>query len=277
MLLRTVTMRHARVLALASVATLLLLSAVPAGAQSPSAGEASPASGATLEGTHWLLGEIINGDESTPVASGVNASLVLSDGSAGGFGGCNQFVTSYELSGDSLSFGDVASTLIACDEATMAFEDQYFAALGLVASYAIDGTALTLANADGATVLNYTASPPATVEGPWYVTGYNNGAEAVVSPVIGAEPSISFHPDGTVEGFGGCNGFGGGYSVHDDAIAIGPLHSTMIACSDEINAQEVQFLTALEAATTWELSGNTLTLRDDAGAMQVTAVSAIGF
>jgi heat shock protein HslJ len=265
-----------RVLLVLASAAALTLMATPVAAQSPTAGASSPGAEATLEGTYWLLGEIVNGDESTPVASGTNASLVLTDGSAGGFGGCNQFVAPYELSGDSLSFGDIASTLIACDDATMALEDQYYSALGLVASYAIDGTGLTLAGADGATVLSYTASPPATVEGPWYVTGYNNGAEAVVSPVIGAEPSISFHPDGTVEGFGGCNGFGGGYSVHGDAIAIGPLHSTMIACSDEINAQEVQFLTALEAATTWQVQGNTLELRDDAGALQVSAISAIG-
>jgi putative lipoprotein len=124
-------------------------------------------------------------------------------------------------------------------------------------------------------VLSYAASPPASVEGPWYVTGYNNGAEAVVTPIIGSEPSISFHPDGTVEGFGGCNQFGGGYSVDGDTIAIGPLHSTLIACSDEINAQEVQFLMALEAATTWQVQGDALELRDDAG-VQVSAVSAIG-
>src|SRR5262245_18266672 len=265
-------MRHARFLAAASAALLLLVSAASVGAQSPSAGAGSPGSSeVTLEGTYWLLGEIVNGDATTPVASGTNASLILTDGSGGGSGGCNQFVASYELSGDSLSFGEIASTLMACDDATMALEDQYFAALGLVAGYAIDGSALTLTDADGATVLTYAAAPPATVEGPWYVTGYNNGAEAVVSPVIGAEPSISFHPDGTVEGFGGCNSFGGGYSVDGDSIAIGPLHSTLIACSDEINTQEVQFLTALDAATTWSLSGSTLELRDDSGALQVSA------
>ena len=48
----------------------------------------------------------------------------------------------------------------------MAFEDSYITALGSVASYAIDGTTLTLANAEGATVLTYGAAPPATVEGP---------------------------------------------------------------------------------------------------------------
>jgi heat shock protein HslJ len=258
-----------------SIATLLLLSAVPVGAQSPTAGGASRTPEISLEGTHWQLGEIVNEDEVTPVASGVNAWLILTNGSAGGFGGCNQFAASYELSGDSLAFGQIASTLVACDDETNAFEDQYFSALGLVASYAIDGATLSLVDAEGATVLSYAAAPPATVEGPWNVTGYNNGAEAVVSPVIGGEPSITFHPDGTVAGFGGCNQFGGGYSVDGDAIAIGPLHATLIACTDEINTQETQFLAALDSATTWSVSGNTLELRDDSGALQVGAVSAI--
>ena len=98
----------------------------------------------------------------------------------------------------------------------------------------------------------------------------------MVSPIAGAEPSIAFHADGTLDGFGGCNQFGGGYSVDGSAIAIGPLHSTLMSCSEEIDTQEVQLLTALDAATTWTVSGNQLELRDDSGALQVSAVSAIG-
>jgi heat shock protein HslJ len=114
------------------------------------------------------------------------------------------------------------------------------------------------------------------VEGPWLVTGYNNGMEAVVSPQEEGQMSAAFGPDGTVEGFGGCNHFSGGYSVDGKAIAVGPLMSTMMSCGEDVDTAEAQYLVALQAATTWEIVQGRLELRDDAGAMQVAFVSAIG-
>jgi heat shock protein HslJ len=104
----------------------------------------------------------------------------------------------------------------------------------------------------------------------------NNGSGAVSSVPTGVTGAFSFLPDGLIEGFGGCNNFSGQYSVDGDAITIGPLMSTMAACSDEINAFEAQFLTALQNSTTWSVSGGTLDLRDADEALQVNATSAIG-
>ena len=88
-------------------------------------------------------------------------------------------------------------------------------------------------------------------------------------------PSVVFGPDGRVEGFDGCNAFGGGYSVLGTAIAIGPLMSTMKSCGDTIDARSTAFLTALQAATTWSVSAGALDLRDASGAQQVEATSAV--
>ena len=117
---------------------------------------------------------------------------------------------------------------------------------------------------------------PASVEGPWNVTMVNNGNEGVEPAPDGIGATIAFGPEGTVEGFGGCNSFSGGYSVDGDAIAIGPLMSTMMSCGEASDTFEAQYLTALQAATTWSLSAGTLELRDDGGALQVGATSAIG-
>jgi heat shock protein HslJ len=261
-------MRSARNLGAGLVAlTLVTVSAAGAAAQSPATGDG-------LAGSAWLLSEV----GGAPVPSGTDATLVFGDDHAGGFAGCNQFVASYETDGVStLTFGEVATTMIACDDATNEFEQTYLTSLGSVASYVPQDAGLTLVDADGTNVLVYSAGAPASVEGPWIVTGFNNGQEAVVSPATEeTTPSISFQPDGTVEGFSGCNTFGGGYSVDDTAIAIGPLFSTMMSCGEETDTAAAQFLTALEAATTWAVSGSTLELRDDGGALQVSATSAIG-
>jgi len=238
----------------------------------------APSSGAggaksALDGTQWLLGTV----GGAPVVSGTNASLLFEGQQAGGFGGCNQFFASYTTDGSSkLTFGPIGATRKACDTATDAFETAYFSALASVAQYKLSSDALTLSDSGGKAVLEYSAAPAATVEGPWNVTGYNNGKQAVVSVSGDVSLSVAFGPDGHVEGFGGCNNFSGGYSVTGDSIAIGPLMSTMKACSDTIDAQEGEYLTALQAATKWQVQTGTLELRDNGGALQVTASSAIG-
>ncbi len=52
--------------------------------------------------------------------------------------------------------------------------------------------------------------------------------------------------------------------------------ATMMSCGDATDAFEAQYLTALQAATTWAVTSGTLDLRDASGAQQVEATSAIG-
>src|SRR4051812_34060801 len=201
------------------VAGLLVASmASGVGAQSASP-EASGMAGG-LANTAGLLSAI--GD--APVASGTNADLVFTDTEAGGSAGCNRFFATYSTDGAStLTFGPVASSMMFC-EGKMEFEQSYLAALGTVATYAIgtDG-GLTLSDAAGKAVLTYGPQVPATLEGPWNITNVNNGNNGVEPVPDGVSASISFHPDGTVEGFGGCNGFSGGYGVNGNNVTIGPL------------------------------------------------------
>jgi heat shock protein HslJ len=254
------------------VAGLLVASfATGVGAQSASP-EASGMAGG-LANTDWLLATV--GD--APVASGINADLLFTDTDASGFAGCNRFFGTYTSDGVStLTFGPLSTTMIACDDATNAFEQAYLAALGTVSSYSVgaDG-GLTLSDASGKAVLTYGPQVPATLEGPWNVTGVNNGKEAVVSAPAGITASVSFHGDGTVSGFGGCNSFGGGYGVHESTVTIGPLMATMMFC-DNSSEFEGQLLAALENSATWSVTSGNLELRDASGAIQVTATSAIG-
>jgi heat shock protein HslJ len=250
------------------LAAALLVAGLAGGASAQSAAPGG------LAGTSWLLGEV----GGTPVASGTPADILFTDTEVSGSAGCNRFFGSYTTDGSAtLTFGPLATTMMSCGEATDAFEQGYLAALGTVATYAIDGDALTLSDASGTAVLAYSRSAPASVEGPWIATGWNNGNEGVVSPMTDdTAPSLSFHPDGTVDGNGGCNSFSGGYSIHDDAIAIGPLMGTLMSCGDELDTQQAQFTAALEAATTWSITSGSLELRDDSGALQASFRSALG-
>jgi heat shock protein HslJ len=103
-----------------------------------------------LEGTEWTL------------VSGVDApadavpTLLLEDGNASGFSGCNRFAGGYELDGDSLSLGQLAGTSMACEEPQMETELAYTQALASVDAWAVEGGELVLSS-EGAEILRYAA------------------------------------------------------------------------------------------------------------------------
>jgi heat shock protein HslJ len=124
-------------------------------------------------------------------------------------------------------------------------------------------------------VLGYVKAAPQSVVGPWIVLSVNNGTGGVTSVPAGVGGAFSFLENGSVEGFGGCNNFSGSYTVDGESIAIGPLMSTMKACDEATNTFESQLMIALQNSTKWSVSAGKLDLRDDSGAQQVSAETAI--
>lgn len=61
-----------------------------------------------------------------------------------------------------------------------------------------------------------------------------------------------------VAGSGGCNRFKGGFQATNNQLQIGPLASTFKACAEPVMQQERQYLTALQGAQRYELTGDGL-------------------
>jgi len=259
-------MRNIHQVARATLAATLLLSlAGVASAQSPAASSAAP----VLAGTEWNLVSTGSGGTQTPVPTGITATLQIDGTLAGGTSGCNRYMAQVSTT-SGVVFTDVAGTLMACPEPQMTFETAYLAALATVTDYTIADQTLSLTDGSGNAVLVYQAAAPASIEGAWVVTGYNNGKQGVESPPDGVVLTADFTPDGSVSGNGGCNNFNGGYSYTDTTIAIGPLMSTMMACGDPKDTVEQQYLAALQNATVWAINSGSLELRDASGALQVS-------
>lgn len=91
--------------------------------------------------------------------------------------------------------------------------------------------------------------------------------EIMGNPVAGAViPTLSFVESGEVAGNGGCNGYGGTYTVDANALTIAGVVSTMMACEDQaLTTQESNFLSGLQTTATYTLDGETLTLFDGEG------------
>ena len=229
----------------------------------------NPGAGGTIDGTSWRLTvQDVEGTE-TPVPQGIVITAVFADGGVTGSAGCNTYNATYTASGSNLTFGTAATTAMACDPAVNAFEQQYLANLAAAASYTATADALTVYESGGKQLLVFEAAPENPLVGAWNVTGYNNGAEAVVSPITGTTLTATFAEDGTVSGSSGCNTFNGPYTLEGTSLTVGPLATTMKACDQPIMDQEAQFLTALQTPTNVETSGATVTLRAESGATQV--------
>ncbi len=122
-------------------------------------------------------------------------------------------------------------------------------------------------------VAKVAAPPPGLGGTKWDVVNLNNGKQAVVSVLEGPKLTLAFGADNRVGGNSGCNTFSGTYESGDGKLTIGPLASTMMACPEPagVMEQEAQYLAALQKAATYEIAGDTLTIRDAEGAMQVVA------
>jgi len=132
------------------------LAAVVAGAiAAPAAAQDEPSP--SIEGPVWELLSIGEAAADTP------ASMSLADGTAAIFGGCNSFFGSYTLDGQSLTFDDnLTSTLVECEPEVMEQERAYIAALGDVASYAVQDDVLDLLDDGGGQVLSFEETSVAT-------------------------------------------------------------------------------------------------------------------
>lgn len=237
------------------------------------AAPSTTAAGATLEGTSWALtGYAADGEIVAPAPSAGAAMMSLTDGKVAGSTGCNTFNGSYTLDGESLSFGPLAITNMACEDALMTQEAAVIAGLEATTSYGIEGTSLELLDDAGEAVLTFQVMPPTSLtEGTWGATGINNGKGAVESLAAGSTVTAIFGSDGQISGNAGCNQYTGTYTTDGDTIEISQLASTKMACADEaVNTQEQNYLAALPKATTWSIVAGKLELRDDSGALQVS-------
>jgi heat shock protein HslJ len=227
-----------------------------------SAAEAPPAAGTVLDGPLWRLTHLRGQDAQALAGLPTGITVQFEAGQVHGFGGCNQFAGGYTTEGDRLTLPPLAGTMMACAPPLMAIETAFMGAFAGVLRYRVAEGRLTLtADAETDPKLVFVAAPPPRLDGiAWEVTGFNNGRQAVVSPLAGTTLTVSFQA-GSVEGHAGCNRFRATYTREGNRLTVGPAATTRMQCGGEgIMEQERQFLAALESATTWAIDRDMLDL-----------------
>ena len=110
-----------------------------------------------LEATRWVLETIDSGDSSTPVLAGTEPYLEFAGETVSGSDGCNQFSGGVTVGpDDAIAFGQMAGTLMACEQAIMDQATAINVALAEVTTYQVDGDQLILSS-DGGSQLVYAA------------------------------------------------------------------------------------------------------------------------
>ncbi len=110
-----------------------------------------------LENNYWKLTRL--GDQPVPTLDGKREPhLVLHSEEArvAGNGGCNQFSGGYEIDGDSITFGLMASTKMACPEVEDV-DQAFLAALENATSFRMTAHHLELLDDEGSTIARFEA------------------------------------------------------------------------------------------------------------------------
>lgn len=224
-----------------------------------------------LNGTSWVLHEL---PARTLVGQGT-VTVRFDQGKASGSDGCNRFIAPYAITESTIKFTMGPGTMMACPAPLMEQASAFHNALGRTGSYRVESDMLELLDANGKPTAKFRKQSSALAGTSWKVTGINNQRGGLESIATGSEPTLAFGTDGTVTGNASCNHFSGGFQQMGERIKFGALATTRRACTDEaLNRQEANFLAAMSQVTTSRIEGSGLVLRDDKGAMQVTATAA---
>ena len=221
-------------------------------------GAGAPASPPAIDGLTWRIVQLPGIDAGVLASTSRPLTVRFEGGRVSGFSGCNRFMGGYSLDRDRVTIGPLAGSMMACGEQATAVEKAVLGALAGTHRIGVDGDRLTLTSGTGASLV-LVAEPPPRLEGvAWKVLGFNNGREAVVSPLAGTAPTLTFEA-GTVSGHAGCNRFRAAYTVAGSRVTIGPAAATRMACpAPGVMAQERELLAALESSSTWTIEGGVL-------------------
>ena len=217
--------------------------------------QAGPDDLATLQAAPWTLSELDG--QSIDASAGITAAFAA-DGSLTGFAGCNDYFGGYTTDGALLTVSPLASTRKACEQDVMDSESLFLTLLetarprGRWTGPPSRSPAVTVARS--CSVVELRGQPAAFTGTEWAL----QASRARTPPGFGV--TAIFSEDFSVGGFGGCNQYNGGYSVDGDAIVIGPLAATRMACADDVMEVENAFLNAMEAVDLMAIDGQTLTL-----------------
>ncbi len=218
----------------------------------------------SLEGTWQLTSGTVEGTP-VPIIDTHPITITFEGDQVGGTAACNSYGGSYELSGGSITFGNLAMTEMACSpDEVMEAESLYATGLTEVTSVTVDGD-LTLKGPGVELVFTHLEPVPDTeLTGTvWVLDGLIAGD--AISSVSGDRATIEFFTDGSVLGGTGCWVLSGHYTINGAELQMTDLSADGPECDPDLVAQDGHVIAALEGPMRVEIDGGRLTLTSPGG------------
>jgi len=239
------------------------------------AGAASDLTGKTL------VAKEVTG--SYTIVPGSTISITFQNGSLAARAGCNNMFGQYTVSGNVLNAPQLASTMMACDEALMKQDTWLAAFLASSPTWTYSSGTLTLTNGTDTIALTEAPTGAAVLEDTgWKLVGLISQSGSTVSAI---DPSVIAwlrFADGQVLVNAACNSGSGTAQITDTTITFGPIAMTLRACVGPTEDVEQAMNAVLQGTTTYTVkddpSGTLLTIMaaDGKTGLQLTADASIG-
>jgi len=219
------------------------------------------------------------------IAPGSSITLTFERGSLSARAGCNSMFGKYTISGGVLSAPQLASTMMACDEALMAQDAWLAAFLASSPTWNFENGTLTLTNGTDTIAMTKAPSGAEALEATgWKLVGLNSKT-ATANTTTAVDPTLTawVRFNGTEVAFNtSCNAGGGSAEVADDTITFGELRTTLIFCDGASGETELAMNAVLQGTATYKITDDpagallTMTSGDGSSGLQFTADPAVG-
>ncbi|HEY5881504.1 MAG TPA: META domain-containing protein, partial [Nakamurella sp.] len=240
-------------------------SASPSPTTASGSATASPGGRAAgeLDGASFVATEVTG---THTIAPNSTITLTFEGGSLSANAGCNSMAGRYVAVGGKLTAPQLASTMMACDEALMAQDAWLAAFLAAGPTYTLDGDTLTLTNGTDTIVLGPAPSGAEVLESTgWKVTDVQTISDQA-NTMTAVDPTLSAwmrFKAGEVAFNNSCNLGGGPVEIGDDTLTFGALRTTLIFCDGPSGQLEQTMSAVLQGETTYSITsgGGTRFLR----------------
>lgn len=217
-----------------------------------------------LEGRTFLSTGVTEDGADRPLVEGSQVRLSFESGRLSAQAGCNTMSGGYRTDGGRLVVEQLGMTQMGCPEDLMAQDTWLSGLLEDGPSVATDGDELVLTS--GSTVVTLldreVADPDRPLTGTVWSVESLISDDAVSSTPSGAEASLTFREDGTLEVDAGCNHGSGTWSQEEGTLIVGPVALTRMACQGA--------RAELEAAVTEVLGSGELQVQIQADRLTLT-------
>lgn len=223
----------------------------------------------------WVLTELTVDGQTITLPTGAEVTLTIDGDQVSGSAGCNTFTGTATLADGAASFGPLATTRKACPEEVMAVETAVLQLFANATTYSDGRVNLILSSQDGSSTATFDHASETTAVSP-ELPSFLNGKWAFGQLIADGNtvrlPYSNFAYltiDGqNVSGSAGCNDFSGTATFNEGSVNLSPLAVTRKMCADEsVMAYENALLSILDNATSYEATGNAMTISNDDGSM----------